>query len=88
MIKLQKLGLQRGIKTLIESTDLELFAGQKVAIIGPNGCGKSSLFSLLLGQITPDAGEYSVAKHWQVVAIAQYIDDTSRTTRDYVIDGD
>ncbi|MFT5283068.1 MAG: ATP-binding cassette subfamily F protein 3 [Yoonia sp.] len=88
MIKLQKLGLQRGIKTLIESSDLELFAGQKVAIIGPNGCGKSSLFSLLLGQITPDAGEYSVAKNWQVVAIAQYIDDTSRTTRDYVIDGD
>jgi len=88
MIKLQKLGLQRGIKTLIESSDLEIFAGQKVAIIGPNGCGKSSLFSLLLNQITPDAGEYSVAKHWHVVAIAQYIDDTSRTTRDYVIDGD
>jgi ATP-binding cassette subfamily F protein 3 len=88
MIKLQKLGLQRGIKTLIESASLEIFAGQKVAIIGPNGCGKSSLFSLLLGQITPDAGEYSVAKHWQVVAIAQYIDDTSRTTLDYVIDGD
>jgi ATP-binding cassette subfamily F protein 3 len=88
MIKLQNLGLQRGIKTLIESADLEIFAGQKVAIIGPNGCGKSSLFSLLLGQITPDAGEYSVAKHWQVVAISQYIDDTSRTTCDYVIDGD
>jgi ATP-binding cassette subfamily F protein 3 len=88
MIKLQKLGLQRGIKTLIESSDLEIFTGQKVAIIGPNGCGKSSLFSLLLGNITQDAGEYSVAKHWQVVAIAQYIDDTSRTTLDYVIDGD
>lgn len=88
MIKLQKLGLQRGVKTLIESSDLEIFAGQKVAIIGPNGCGKSSLFSLLLGQISPDAGEYYVAKHWQVVAIAQYIDDTSRNILDYVIDGD
>lgn len=88
MIKLQKLGLQRGIKTLIESSDLEIFSGQKVAIIGPNGCGKSSLFSLLLGQISADAGEYSVVKHWQVVAISQYIDDTSRTTIDYVIDGD
>ena len=88
MIKLQKLGLQRGVKTLIDAADLEIYAGQKVAIIGANGCGKSSLFSLLLGQITPDAGEYSVAKYWQVVAIAQYIDDTSRTTVDYVIDGD
>lgn len=88
MIKLQNLSLQRGIKTLIDASDLEVFAGQKVAMIGPNGCGKSSLFSLLLGNITADAGECSVSKHWKTVAISQYIDDTSRTTLDYVIDGD
>lgn len=88
MIKLQNLSLQRGIKTLIDASDLEVYSGQKVAIIGPNGCGKSSLFSLLLGIITPDAGECSVAKHWQIVSISQYIDDTSRSTIDYVIDGD
>lgn len=88
MIKLQNLGLQRGVKTLIDSANLEIYPSQKVAIIGPNGCGKSSLFSLLLGLITADAGECTVAKHWQIVAIAQYIDDTSRTAIDYVIDGD
>ena len=88
MIKLQHLGLQRGVKTLIEDANVDVFPGQKVAIIGPNGCGKSSLFSLLLGQISPDAGDCSVAKYWKIVAIAQYIDDTSRTTLDYVIDGD
>lgn len=88
MIKLQNLSLQRGIKTLIDASDLEVFSGQKVAMIGPNGCGKSSLFSLLLGNITPDAGECTVARHWKIVAISQYIDDTSRTTLDYVIDGD
>jgi ATP-binding cassette subfamily F protein 3 len=88
MIKLQDLGLQRGVKTLIDSANLEIYSKQKVAIIGPNGCGKSSLFSLLLGQISSDAGECIVAKHWKVVAIAQYIDDTSRTAIDYVIDGD
>jgi ATP-binding cassette subfamily F protein 3 len=88
MIKLQNLSLQRGIKTLIDASDLEVFSGQKVAMIGPNGCGKSSLFSLLIGNITADAGECSVSKHWKIVAISQYIDDTSRTTLDYVIDGD
>ena len=88
MIKLQNLSLQRGIKTLINTSDIEVFQGQKVAIIGQNGCGKSSLFSLLLGNITPDAGECTVSKHWQIVAISQYIDDTSRSTIDYVIDGD
>lgn len=88
MIKLQNLSLQRGIKTLIDTSDLEVFSGQKVAMIGPNGCGKSSLFSLLLGNISADGGECSVSKHWKIVAISQYIDDTSRTTLDYVIDGD
>lgn len=88
MIKLQNLGLQRGVKTLIEDANIEIYSAQKVAIIGPNGCGKSSLFSLMLNQISSDAGECIVPKQWQVVAIAQYIDDTSRTTLDYVIDGD
>lgn len=88
MIKLQNLSLQRGVKTLIDTSNLEVFSGQKVAMIGPNGCGKSSLFSLLLGNIGADAGECSVSKHWKIVAISQYIDDTARTTLDYVIDGD
>ena len=88
MIKLQGLGLQRGVKTLIDNANVEIFAKQKVAIIGPNGCGKSSLFSLLLNQISADAGECTVSKHWKIVSIAQYIDDTSGTTLDYVIDGD
>ena len=88
MIKLQNLSLQRGIKTLIDDSDLEVFPGQKVAIIGPNGCGKSSLFSLLLGQVTSDAGTCTVSKHWKIVAVSQYIDDTSRSTLEYVIDGD
>lgn len=88
MIKLQNLSLQRGVKTLIDTSNLEVFSGQKVAMIGPNGCGKSSLFSLLLGKIGADAGECSISKHWKIVAISQYIDDTARTTLDYVIDGD
>jgi ATP-binding cassette subfamily F protein 3 len=88
MIKLQGLSLQRGIKTLIDNANVEIYAKQKAAIIGPNGCGKSSLFSLLLNQISADAGECSITKQWRVVAISQYIDDTQRTTLDYVIDGD
>lgn len=88
MIKLQNLGLQRGVKTLVQDANIEIYTGQKVAVIGPNGCGKSSLFSLLLGQITADAGDCNVSKNWQIVAIAQYIDDTSRSIVDYVIDGD
>lgn len=88
MIKLQGLSLQRGVKTLIDNANVEIYANQKAAIIGPNGCGKSSLFSLLLNQISADAGECSITKQWRVVAVSQYIDNTQRSTLDYVIDGD
>lgn len=88
MIKLRGISLHRGVKVLCENANLEIFAGQKVAIIGPNGCGKSSMFAMFNGDLSPDIGEFSITKHWKTVSISQYIDNTDRTTLDYVIDGD
>nr|WP_136250858.1 ATP-binding cassette domain-containing protein [Ningiella ruwaisensis] len=88
MIKLIDLSLHRGVKPLIEHANLDIFPGQKVAIIGRNGCGKSSLFAMLLGQISPDTGECHIPKNWQVVAVAQSIGDTQCTALEYVIAGD
>lgn len=88
MIKLQALSLHRGVKPLIENVSLDIFAGQKVAIIGRNGCGKSSLFAMLLGHISPDAGEYSLPRDWRVISVAQTIYDFSSNALDYVIAGD
>jgi ATP-binding cassette subfamily F protein 3 len=88
MIKLQGLSLHRGIKPLIENVSLDIFAGQKVAIIGRNGCGKSSLFAMLLGQLAPDAGEYYLPKDWQVISVAQTIEDNTSNALEYVVAGD
>lgn len=41
---------------LFQNVDLELKRGEKVFLIGPNGCGKTSLFKILLGQYQQDAG--------------------------------
>ena len=57
MIRLLNLTLQRGPQRLLEGADLTLHAGQKVGLIGANGAGKSSLFALLRGELTPDAGD-------------------------------
>ena len=46
-----------GRVTAIENSDLELFPGEILAVIGDNGAGKSSLIKALSGALVPDEGE-------------------------------
>lgn len=88
MIKLQQVSLQRGAKFLLQNTDITIFPGQKVGLIGANGSGKSSLFKLLLGELGCDSGRCEIPKDWRVSHMAQEIADTSRCALDHVLDGD
>ncbi|MFG1397753.1 ABC transporter ATP-binding protein [Roseixanthobacter pseudopolyaromaticivorans] len=45
----------------VRDVSFTLAAGEIVALIGPNGAGKSTCFSLLGGQVTPDAGTVRIA---------------------------
>ncbi len=44
-------------RPLIENLSLRVMRGDRIGIIGPNGCGKTTLIKLLVGAIQPDAGE-------------------------------
>mgnify|MGYP003635073861 CR=1 FL=1 len=88
MITLQQISLQRGPKFLLTETDLAIFPGQKIGLIGANGSGKSSLFKLLLGQLGADTGSVSLPGDWRLAHMAQEVSDTDRTALDYVLDGD
>ena len=50
--------LQKGFdgRTLFEHLNLHLRAGERVAVIGPNGVGKTTLLNIIAGQLSPDAG--------------------------------
>ncbi|RKF14431.1 ABC transporter ATP-binding protein [Alginatibacterium sediminis] len=88
MIRAQQIGLQRGTKVLFESSDLSIHPGQKVGLVGRNGCGKSSLFALLRSQLQVDAGELSWPSTWEIASVAQETPASSQSALDYVIDGD
>ena len=60
MIQLSDVTLLRGSKVLLDGASAQVFPGHKVALIGSNGCGKSSLFALLRGELSVDAGDCAV----------------------------
>jgi ATP-binding cassette subfamily F protein 3 len=88
MIKLDQISLQRGSKFLLEQASAVFHPGQKIALIGANGTGKSSLFQLLLGQLTADDGEASIPSQWRIAHMAQEVATSNRNALDYIIDGD
>ena len=88
MIKIESLTLQRGPLRLLDSADLTLYAGQKVGLLGTNGAGKSSLFALLRGELSADAGNCYLPPDWRIAHMRQEIDNLERIAVDYVLDGD
>lgn len=57
VIEAQHLSYHLPAKPLIQDFSLALHRGEKLGIIGPNGCGKTTLVRLLLGELTPDRGQ-------------------------------
>lgn len=88
MIEFNQVSLQRGIKPLLEKADLRIHDGQKLALIGANGAGKSSLFALLLGELGVDQGDLYLPSGWRIAHMAQEVEASQRSAVDYVIDGD
>lgn len=57
MIKFKSINLKFNGKIIFENFSLEISKGEKFAIVGESGKGKSTLFNLILGFILPDSGE-------------------------------
>ena len=88
MIRLQNLTLQRGPQRLLDGAELTLHAAQKVGLTGANGAGKSSLFALLRGELSPDTGDCQLPADWRIAHMRQEVDTLERRAVDYVLDGD
>ena len=88
MIILRNIDFRRGSKLLLQGANATIQPGQRLALIGANGCGKSSLFSLLLGELGADAGDIEGMNTLRLSHMAQEIHATSLPAGEYIWRGD
>ena len=88
MLSLNQISLRRGRNLLIENVTFQTHAGQRMGLIGANGSGKSSFFSMLLGEIEADNGELGLDSKDQIAHVAQESPNSTRSALDFVMDGD
>ena len=88
MIQFRSVDLTRGGKPLLKNISFTIHNGHHVSVTGINGCGKSSLFALVTGNIQPDAGNVSVPSSLRITHMEQEIVALDRPAIEYVLDGD
>jgi ATP-binding cassette subfamily F protein 3 len=88
MLKFEAVTLRRGPRILFAEADFSLFRGEKVGITGENGSGKSSLMSLVRGELSPDAGHFEMPTNLAVAHVSQELDASDRLAIEFVLDGD
>ena len=88
MIKIEDITLMIAGKELLSGASCQISDGKKVGIIGDNGCGKSTLFKAILGQIQPFLGEIQIPKDAIIATVEQEIEDTSVPIMQFVLNKD
>lgn len=88
MIQFKNLALMQGGQYLIQEASAQLNAGQKIGVIGKNGCGKSTLFRAILQDFPLEEGDLIVPVGWQIAHVAQETPALDKPALEYVLDGD
>ncbi len=88
MLNIQSLTFHQGGVPLLQDCNLQIFAGQRVGLVGKNGCGKSTLFRLIRGAAKPDTGDVILQAGKTIAFVEQEIISSDRSVLDFVLDGD
>ena len=87
-IELHHVSKSYGETKLVDDFDYIVLRNQRLGIIGPNGCGKSTLIRMIAGLIQPDAGEIEIGETIKIGYLAQEEPDldTNQRVIDYIKD--
>lgn len=85
-IELHHVSKAFGEKKVIDDFTYIILRNQRLGIIGPNGCGKSTLMKMIAGVLKPDAGEIEWGDTIKIGYFAQEVPDMDRSLRviDYI----
>ncbi len=87
--KAEHLGHAYGDKCLIRDFSTRIMRGDKIGVIGPNGCGKTTLLRILLGQLVPQKGTVSLGTNLKIAYYDQLREqlDENKTVAENVSEG-
>ncbi|MBG3091149.1 ABC transporter ATP-binding protein [Proteus terrae] len=88
MIVFSSLQIRRGVRVLLDNASATINPGQKIGLVGKNGCGKTTLLSLLKGELQSEAGNVTYPSTWSMAWVNQETPALDVPAIDYVIDGD
>ena len=88
MLTFRNLALRRGEQLLLSDVDLSLHAGCRVGVVGRNGCGKTSLFAVVQGDLDPDRGDVDLSGRVRIASVAQETPSLPEPAVDFVMGGD
>lgn len=88
MISFRHFALRRGSRLLLSDIDLVIQTGWRLGVVGRNGCGKSSLFAALQGQVEADAGDLELPAKIRMASVAQETPSLPDPAIEYVMGGD
>ena len=88
MLHINDLGYRVAGRQLFDRATVAVDGGHRVALVGPNGCGKTTLLRLIVGDLVPDQGQIAVAPRWTVGTVPQDAPGDQRTPLDVVLAAD
>ena len=88
MLNFSDVSIRRGTRLLFSEATFSLFRGEKVGITGENGSGKSSLMSLIRGELQPDSGTFEMPSNLEIAHVSQELLATDQQAIEFVLDGD
>ncbi len=73
MLQINDLAKSFGNQDLFDGVQLQMNPGERLGLVGRNGCGKSTLFRIILGQAEADSGSIRIPKNYQLGHLEQHI---------------